>query len=204
MNDKFDEIVSERENMGYYDTNEDKYNLDDIKYNDGTFNVSKDPDNGKLIINDTTADAEILDEDGNIVKILPKLDTQGTQLYYTAGSYPFSTANYVPSYQDSVYLSKLTGESTTTPLDDTSSMKRGFCSEDGINIFKKDEKCQAIDKSTCASTYCCVLLGGAKCVSGNENGPILNGHYSDTAIKDRDYYYHKGMCYGNCPENGIN
>ena len=149
---------------------------------------------------DGTDAAYVVDQNGNRVA-LSKVKTQPDQLYYTAGSYPFGSANYVPNYEDSVYLSKLTGETMATPLENTAAMKGGFCTQEAHNPLKIDEMCQAMDKNKCASTSCCVLLGGAKCVGGTGNGPTMTGHYSDVTIRDRDYYYYQGKCYGNCPQH---
>lgn len=143
--------------------------------------------------------AYVIDKDGNRVA-LGKASTQPNQLYHTVGSYPFGSANYVPKYDDAVYLSKLTGETTATTLEDTADMKGGFCKQEANFPLKIDEKCRALDKNNCASTSCCVLLGGAKCVAGNVEGPTLSKYYSDSTIVNRDYYYYQGKCYGHCPE----
>jgi len=55
-----------------------------------------------------------------------------------------------------------------------------------------------LDNETCPSTDCCVLFGGTKCVAGKKAGPSVQSNYNDTKIKNRDYYYYKGKCYGNC------
>jgi hypothetical protein len=44
-----------------------------------------------------------------------------------------------------------------------------------------------------------VLLGGSKCVSGNENGPSVKSNYSDILVRNKDSYMYMGKCYGNCP-----
>ena len=146
-----------------------------------------------------TGVAYVIDKDGNRVA-LGKASTQPNQLYHTVGSYPFGSANYVPKYDDAVYLSKLTGETTATTLEDTADMKGGFCKQEANFPLKIDEKCRSLDKDNCASTSCCVLLGGAKCVAGNTEGPTLSKYYSDSTIANRDYYYYLGKCYGHCPE----
>ena len=147
-----------------------------------------------------TGIAYVIDKDGNRVG-LGKASTQPDQLYYTAGSFPFGSASYVPKYDDAVYLSKLTGETTASLLEGTAAMKGGFCTQEANNKLALDEKCRATDKNQCASLSCCVLLGGAKCVAGNANGPTMTGHYSDFTIRDRDYYYYQGKCYGHCAES---
>jgi hypothetical protein len=45
------------------------------------------------------------------------------------------------------------------------------------------------------------LFGGAKCVAGNDRGPSIQSNYSDFLVKNRDYYYYKGKCYGNCTQS---
>ena len=148
---------------------------------------------------DDTGVAYVIDKDGNRVA-LTKAKTQPNQLYHTVGSYPFGSANYVPKYDDAVYLSKLTGETTAATLEDTAAMKGGFCKQEANFPLKIDEKCRQVDKNQCASMSCCVLLGGSKCVAGNENGPTMSKYYSDSTIVNRDYYYYQGKCYGHCPE----
>lgn len=147
-----------------------------------------------------TGIAYVSDPSGNRVG-LGKVSTQPDQLYYTPGSFPFGSASYVPKYDDAAYLSKLTGETTASLLEDTAAMKGGFCVQEANNTFALDEKCRGTNKNQCASTTCCVLLGGAKCVAGNEHGPTMTAHYSDFTVKDRDYYYFQGKCYGHCPES---
>jgi hypothetical protein len=63
-----------------------------------------------------------------------------------------------------------------------------------------EEKCNAVAPESCASTSCCVLLGGEKCVSGNENGPYMTANYTDYTLtaRNKDFYYYQGKCYGNC------
>jgi hypothetical protein len=44
-------------------------------------------------------------------------------------------------------------------------------------------------------------LGGSKCVAGNEHGPAIQSNYGDAFLKNRDFYYYKSKCYGNCSSN---
>ena len=168
-------------------------------YGDIEYHESEDEIRARMS-DDVDGIAYVIDKDGKRIG-LGKIGTQPNQLYHTAGSYPFGSANYVPKYDDSVYLSKLTGETTAKPLEDTAAMKGGFCTQEKHSPVAIDTMCQTMDKDKCASTSCCVLLGGAKCVGGNEKGPTMNGHYKDVTIQNRDYYYYQGKCHGNCPEN---
>jgi hypothetical protein len=77
----------------------------------------------------------------------------------------------------------------------------GFCEENKASPFVLEEKCNALKPDTCGSTSCCVLLGGAKCVSGNISGPYMKQNYGDVFVRNKDYYTHMGKCYGNCPTN---
>lgn len=120
--------------------------------------------------------------------------------YYTPDTRKYDPKGWVPNYEESVYLSKLTGLSTTSTLYDTASMKSGFCKQYANDPQGLEEYCGKLDKNVCASTSCCVLLGGAKCVGGNENGPHQKKNYNDVLVKDRDYYYYNGKCYGDCKE----
>jgi hypothetical protein len=139
----------------------------------------------------------IYDKNGNTIAY-PSSSVQGNITYYTPGSYPFGTANYVPNYENSIYLSKLTGLSTTTPIYNTAEMLSGFCSYFRIQPEKKEKVCNQLASNECASTNCCVLLGGSKCVSGNENGPTYKTNYGDVFLRNKDFYYYQGKCYGNC------
>jgi hypothetical protein len=118
--------------------------------------------------------------------------------YYQPGSFQMGASTYVPNYESSVYLSRLTGQSTTRKIYDSASQKSGFCETYDIDKQGVEEKCNKLDVNTCASTKCCVLLGGSKCVAGNENGPVMKANYSDPFIENKDYYYYNGKCYGYC------
>jgi hypothetical protein len=172
-----------------------------VKYDSNNFNVSYHDSietivaqNGSLGLE--SGDAYVIDKSGNMVK-LPPVGMGVSPTYYTPGSYRFGTSNYVPSYEDSVYLSKTTGESSATPLL-TASAAGGFCEAYKDQPEELEEACMKTDVNSCASTSCCVLLGGSKCVSGDEQGPVKKENYGDTRILNRDYYYYKGKCYGNC------
>ena len=142
----------------------------------------------------------VKDPSGNLVAI-PYSDISNTTLYYQPDSYRFGPSNYVPNYEESTFLSNLTNEPTTTPIIDAPYIKAGFCEENKYFPYKIEEKCNSLDTNTCGSTSCCVLLGGQKCVSGNKNGPKLTSNYSNFQIKNKDYYYYQGKCYGNCKQS---
>jgi uncharacterized protein YxeA len=163
--------------------------LMDIEYHASDVDIAKNDATGQNL-------TWIFDSSGNIIP-LPKLPIQGDIVYYTPGSYPFGTSNYVPNYEDSVYLSRLTGLSYTSPVYPTSSMKGGFCSNLKNSPEQLEQACIKQNSQTCGSTNCCVLLGGSKCVAGNELGPTNKANYGDIYIRNRDYYYYQGKCYGN-------
>jgi hypothetical protein len=119
-------------------------------------------------------------------------------LYYVPGAYKYGSSNYVPNYEDSVYLSRTTQQPQMAPAYDTAGYPGGFCNQFKGNVSAIEEKCGALDVNTCASTSCCVLLGGQKCVAGNRNGPTRTANYSDYNLQNRDFYYYSGKCYGNC------
>jgi hypothetical protein len=105
--------------------------------------------------------------------------------------------NFVPNYEDSVYMSRSSGQSQVSqfpyvppPTD--------FCSSVAGDKRKTEESCNKLTAKTCASPECCVLLGGKKCVAGNQQGPLLRGNYIDSTIEKKDMYTHRGSCYGNC------
>lgn len=138
------------------------------------------------------------DQNGNMVKIENTEAQFSPVLYYIPGAYKFGSSNYVPNYEDSVYLSRTTRQSQVTPVYNTASILGGFCTQDNNDVATIEEKCGALDLDTCASTSCCTLLGGQKCVAGNQNGPRNIANYSDYNLKNKDFYYYQGKCYGNC------
>ena len=139
----------------------------------------------------------VKDQSGNVVE-LPWTSVKGNTTYNEPGTFRYQSSNYVPNYEDSVYLSRLTGLSYTKPVYDTASQLGGFCSFNKNSNINTEMACLKLDKNTCASTSCCVLLGGSKCVAGNENGPSMKSNYSDTYLSNKDFYFYQGKCYGNC------
>jgi hypothetical protein len=138
----------------------------------------------------------VLDPSGNPV-LINRTMAQANSTYQVPGSYSYVPTNYVPNYEESVFLSKSTHQPTYEKLHNTAAMQGGFCSA-STNLSDAEKTCNTIDIDKCASTTCCVLLGGTKCVAGNQNGPTLKSSYSDTLIHDPTYYFFQGKCYGNC------
>jgi hypothetical protein len=173
-----------------------KYNADnlDVEYHDKAEEIGEQKDEFGL----STSMTWVIDPSGNKVAI-PYTGVQGNVTYYEPGTYTYGASTYVPSYEDSVYLSKTTNLYYMAKVKDTSSMMAGICNQYKNSPDKLEQACNAIDKNVCGSTNCCLLLGGAKCVSGNESGPHLKSNYSDILIRNKDYYYYQGKCYGNCP-----
>lgn len=146
----------------------------------------------------------VKDKDGNMIKLedIVGADFSSSGVnYYEPGSYKYDSGIYVPSYQDSVYLSKTTGKHTAAEYLDMASLAGGICSHYKDQPEKLEEECGKLDKNVCGSTSCCVLLGGAKCVAGSAHGPASKLNYGDITIRNRDFYYYKGKCYGNCVSN---
>lgn len=140
----------------------------------------------------------ILDQSGNLISI-PYSDISGSTLYNEPGSFRFGSSNYIPNYEESVYLSKLTNISTLTPVNNSTAYASGFCSALYPNKNALEQACNALDTNACGSTSCCALLGGEKCVYGSEAGPYFKSNYSNFMIKNTEFYYYQGKCYGNCP-----
>lgn len=138
------------------------------------------------------------DNTGKLVEVQYKDSNFAPVLYYIPGAYKFGASNFVPNYEDSVYLSRLTRESQLAPVVNTASQLGGFCNANKNSPQTMEEKCGALDLNACASTSCCVLLGGQKCVAGSANGPHFVANYTDYALKNKDFYYYQGKCYGNC------
>jgi len=141
----------------------------------------------------------ILDKHGNKV-LIPWSEVPDNITYYEPGSYPFGPSNYVPNYEDTVYLSKTSGQSQVGSFYDSASMSGGFCTKNANSPINLEQSCNALDSDTCSSTTCCVLLGGQKCVAGNQNGPTMKANYSDVLVLNKDFYYYQGKCYGNCAQ----
>uniref|UniRef100_A0A6C0D486 Peptidase C1A papain C-terminal domain-containing protein n=1 Tax=viral metagenome TaxID=1070528 RepID=A0A6C0D486_9ZZZZ len=178
----------------------DASNNSDIKYDSNNYNVQYHETPDQLELDDPST---AIDSKGNLYKqsgANPHVET----IYYQPGSYLFGASTYVPNYEDSVYLSKLTGESSAKPIVNSAKMASGFCSYNKDSPIKLEEACQATDVNSCSSTSCCVLLGGSKCVSGDATGPYQKQNYGDITIKNPDYYYFQGTCYGNCSANKLN
>lgn len=162
--------------------------------------------------NTTTENGDVyyqFDKNGALVEIEYKDSNFAPVLYYMPGAYKFGSSAYVPNYEDSVYLSRMTREAQTMPgvdpndlgaarVTNTSSQLGGFCNATKNNKIETEKKCNAIEAESCASTSCCVLLGGQKCVAGNESGPSMTANYSDYTLRNKDFYYYQGKCYGNC------
>lgn len=147
------------------------------------------------------------DKKNDYILKLDITDKLGTVTYNEPGYFRFGPSSYVPNYEDSVFLSRLTDVNWKTPVVDlastagTSGAKLGgFCSFNKSNPGQTELECNKLDKNTCASTSCCALLGGEKCVAGNESGPTMKSNFSDIYIRNKDHYYYQGKCYGNCPD----
>ena len=172
------------------------------KYNSNNYDIQYHDDVSGIALQTSLSDSNfgsiaVKDACGNIVN-MPTTPVQGSINYYQPGTYTYGASTYVPSYEDSVYLSRTTGISFTSPVYNTSSQRGGFCTQYANDQTQLELACNAIPANACASTSCCVLLGGQKCVSGNQSGPKLKTNYSDIFIKNRDFYYYQGKCYGNC------
>ena len=176
-------------------TRSTNYNIDnvDVIYHDTIDDLNAQSDTYVASLGYTN----VIGPNGQLEPI-PMAPTQTQLLYYQPGSYPYGATSYVPNYEDSVYLSRLTGQSTTMPIYNTPSQLGGFCNQNAAFPDKIEESCNALSQDTCASTSCCVLLGGQKCVGGGANGPTMQANYSDRFILNKDYYYYQGKCYGNC------
>jgi hypothetical protein len=167
----------------------------DISYNANNIDMKYRDDKDMVDIN--IGKYWMFDSEGKLVEV--NTEAQKTPiLYYIPGAYKFGASNYVPNYEDSVFLSRTTRQSQLAPVTNTASQLGGFCSQYEGNTAKLEEKCAAQDLNACASTSCCVLLGGQKCVAGNQNGPKNPANYTDYNLKNRDFYYYQGKCYGNC------
>jgi hypothetical protein len=168
----------------------------DTKYYDDIPDFKK-----EKINNDELGKYYTFDANGQLVREENTDANFSPVLYYIPGSYKYGSSNYVPNYEDSVYLSRTTRLPQPAPVFNTAGMLGGFCTQFKNNTLAIEEKCGALDLNTCASTSCCTLIGGQKCVAGNENGPTNPANYTDYGLKNKDFYYYQGKCYGNCRGN---
>ena len=124
---------------------------------------------------------------------------QPKTIYYQPGTFKYGGSSYVPSYEDSVYLSKNTYLPKSNVRSNSSLQSNIDCEKYKYEPSKIEDVCNKLSNKACRSSNCCLLLGGQKCVAGNEQGPTMKYEYSNYLIKNRDYYYYKGKCFGNCP-----
>lgn len=177
-------------NLMFYDTN--NYNIqyhddiEDIIAQGGIYDLSF----GTMIV---------MDAAGKKVAI-PYVPGRALPIYNVPGSFVYGPSTYVPNYADSIYLSRSTGMSTVSTAVPVSSQLGGFCEHSKVNTTELETHCNRLPTDVCASTKCCVLLGGHKCVAGDEKGPTLKSNYTDPFIRNKDLYYYQGKCYGNCEQ----
>jgi hypothetical protein len=207
-------LISQTGQFEYNNTNfrdiADNYNLDyhtsaeDLMKSDSSFDSNTNTmtilDNSgtpvKIPYSGSYKTMTVYDQQGNPV-VIPYSAMQGTVTYYQPGSFPFGGSTYIPNYEDSVYMSRSTQLATTSPYT-PSSGALGACDAYQNLPAQQEEYCRTLDAETCSSTSCCVLLGGAKCVAGNETGPLYKNNYGDYLLRNKDAYYYNGKCYGNC------
>jgi hypothetical protein len=168
------------------------------RYNADNLNITYHEDPEKLDDRDSsTGVAYVFDKTGKKIA-LPPIGLGTTTTYDPPRKYKYGEATYVPKYEDSVYLSRTANIKVENKVDTTSSVKGGICNYYKNNMNDLETACLHTDHNVCASTSCCVLLGGSKCVSGTETGPTMRSHFNDSKIQNRDFYYYQGKCYGNC------
>jgi hypothetical protein len=167
-------------------------NLDSIvQYHDDYKNGKYAPDSGGLPIGEMW----IKDKNGSLTTTSIFDSSFNNPLYYEPGSYKYGTKNYVPTYENSVYLSNLSNYKSSTTLGPilNPDIGKGFCNS---NLDTIDSICSTLDSNTCSSTYCCNVIEGGKCVGGYKYGPLFPNQI--TGIINRDFYYYQGKCYGSC------
>ena len=87
------------------------------------------------------------------------------------------------------------------PADDLKVTSKGsFCTSDSNDKSELERKCGKLTKANCKDISCCVLLNGAKCVTGDSHGPTFESDHKSEKPGD-DYWYYKGECFGkSCPK----
>lgn len=174
------------------------------RYDTNNYNIQYHDDPNTLqnqgMYNTAFGSMMVKDASGNMVS-MPYVPGQALPTYYQPGSFVFGATNFVPNYEDSVYLSRTTGLSSVAKAYPTSSTMGGFCTQYQADKLGLEQKCNTLDAGTCASTSCCILFGGSKCVSGDQSGPTMKANYTDPSVLNKDVYYYQGKCYGNCTGN---
>jgi hypothetical protein len=163
-------------------------------------NAKYDPSNYNIQYHESATDIKASNTD--VINGVAAAPTSAT--YYDAKQMKYAPVNYVPNYEDTVYFSKLTGLGYQTPITNANYQLSGFCKYDRFFPEKIEQKCNALNVDTCATTSCCVLLGNNKCVAGDSNGPKLKSHYTDSDVTIKDKYFYLGRCYGNCIDDQTN
>ena len=67
------------------------------------------------------------------------------------------------------------------------------------NLNKIHKTCKSLSTDACSNASYCVLLDGNKCVGGNKSGPTYLTENGESV--DYDYYHHKKLCKGKCPDS---
>lgn len=118
-------------------------------------------------------------------------------IYYEPGTYMYNGTGYEPTYAQ--LMLSASSEMRPVPITSAPYLLGGFCNYFKTSPMETEQKCSQLSADICASTDCCVLLSGRKCVAGDEHGAKYKTNYSDFLLGNVDYYYYKGKCYGNCP-----
>jgi hypothetical protein len=81
--------------------------LKDFEYDANNYNLEYHPPADVVAASDTVTGTGtwVLNEKTGNVEYVKWTDVSNNTLYYKPGSYPYGAASYVPTYEDSVYLS---------------------------------------------------------------------------------------------------
>jgi len=122
---------------------------------------------------------------------------QPSPIYYQPGTYMYDGTGYEPTYEEVMLTRDIPMQ--PVPINSAPYLQGGFCKYFEGNPMQVEKHCNQLDPEICASTDCCILLNGKKCVQGNEFGPRNKENYSDYLLGNVDYWYYKGKGYGNTP-----
>ena len=122
---------------------------------------------------------------------------QPLPIYYQPGTYMYDGTGYEPTYEEVMLTRDIPMQ--PVPINSAPYLQGGFCKYFEENPMQVEKHCNQLDPEICASTDCCILLNGKKCVQGNEFGPKNKENYSDYLLGNVDYWYYKGKGYGNTP-----
>ena len=96
----------------------------DVQFHDNIDDIISQNDGSDL----SFGEVRVMNQNGDLI-VLPKIHTQEFTIYYTPGSFKYGASTYVPSYEDSIYLSAKK-KISPSPYDNKAGCSNNACSID--------------------------------------------------------------------------